>query len=119
MVAGEAGRLHLLVGRVFDACDAAKAPAHDNRTAIGRALTAVLRSCADSLREARELTDGRSCAEADEQRSSAADVDFEAEECTPQVCSSALLPPVAMSVPCRKSPLPPSNICVCRSRSKH
>ena len=85
MVAGEAGRLHMLVGRVFDACNLAKAPAHDNRTAIGRALTAVLRSCADSLREARELTDGRTCAEADKQRCAAADVDFEAEDCTLQV----------------------------------
>ena len=83
----------MLVGRVFDACDAAKAPPHDNCTAIGRALTAVLRSCADSLREARELTDRRSCAEADEQRSMTVDADFEAEECTPQVFCLSLLTP--------------------------
>ena len=91
VVAGDAGRLHMLVGRVFNACDAAKAPAHDNRTAIGRALTAVLRSCADSLREARELTDGRSRVEADEQGSTAADADFEADECMPQVCCPAIV----------------------------
>ncbi len=93
VVTGEVGRLHMLVGCVFDACNAAKAPAHDNRTAIGRALTAVLRSCADSLREARELTDGQSCAEAAEPRSTAVDTDFEAEECTPQVCRLSLSTP--------------------------
>ena len=71
VVEGDTGQLHMLVGRVFEACAVAKAAAHDNRTAIGRALTAVLRSCAEALREARELTERKSCAEADEQRTCA------------------------------------------------
>ena len=85
VVAGDCAQLHVLAGRVFEACDAAKMPALDNRTAVGRAMTAVLRSCADPLREARELLDEGKQAGAHEERSAAVDADFEADECSPQV----------------------------------
>ena len=85
VVAGDATQLHVLAGRVFEACDAAKTPPLDNRTAVGRALTALLRSCTDPLREARELIDGGKQAGAHDERPAAVDADFEADECSPQV----------------------------------
>ena len=47
--------LHKLAGRALEAADAAKSPALDNRTAIGRSVTAVLTAAHDALREAKEL----------------------------------------------------------------
>jgi hypothetical protein len=85
VVAGDATQLHVLAGRLFEACDAAKTPPLDNRTAVGRALTAVLRSFADPLREARELLDEGKPADAHDERSAGVDADFEADACSPQV----------------------------------
>ena len=84
-MAGDATQLHLLAGRVFEACDAAKTPPLDNRTSIGRALTAILRSCTDPLREARELLDEGKPVDAYDRASAAVDTAFEPDACSPQV----------------------------------
>lgn len=80
--------LHRLAGRAFEAADAAKAPALDNRTAIGRAMTAVLTVAHDALREAKELAAQAHPAEepaGSPSGGSPPDADFEPDPCSQQV----------------------------------
>lgn len=83
--------LHRLAGRAFEAADAAKSPALDNRTAIGRSITAILSSAHDALREAKELAAAEEHPKESAPSSSGAgehtaDADFEPDACSEQVC---------------------------------
>lgn len=84
--------LHRLAGRAFEAADAAKSPALDNRTAIGRSITAILNSAHDALREAKELAAAEEHPTQSAPSSSGAaeytpDADFEPDACSEEVCT--------------------------------